>query len=114
MFKSCKTQYPSKTPYTTLVNNIKYLENQISTQLALFFAAELALTGKSANRLARPSGASDAELGLILHCQSKEGDIGEFWDMENRTIQTLAEKGFSNIFVFGFDWHWRAEGNARS
>jgi len=34
--------------------------------------------------------------------------------VENRTIQTLAEKGFSNTFVFGFDWHWRAEGDARS
>jgi len=42
--------------------------DKISTQLAFFFAAELALTGESANRLARPSGPSDAELGLILLC----------------------------------------------
>lgn len=113
----------SATEFRTLLNflttppafhDVGYLENQISTQLASFFSAELALTGDSANRLASPSGPKDAELGLILHCQSKEGDVGEFWDKENRTIQALAEKGFSDKFVFGFDWHWRAEHDARS
>jgi hypothetical protein len=62
----------------------------------------------------RPSGPKHAELGLILHCQSKKGDIGEFWDKESRTILLLAEKGFNNSLVFGFDWHWRAEHSARA
>ena len=96
------------------VHDIGDLEIQISSRLASFFDAEVALTGEAASRLGRPSGPKNAELGLILHCQSKKGDIGEFWDKESRTILLLAEKGFNNSFAFGFDWHWRAEHSARA
>ena len=65
------------------------------------------------NRLGAPSGPEHAEMGLVMHCQSKEGEVGELWDIESRSIQTLAEKGLSNDCVFGFDWHWQGETYAR-
>ncbi|RYO94012.1 hypothetical protein DL762_000760 [Monosporascus cannonballus] len=51
----------------------------------------------------------DAELGIILHCQSKEGDASVFGDEDNQTIQLLKKKGFSEQFDFCYDWHWRSE-----
>jgi len=48
-----------------------------------------------------------------MHCQSKEGEIGEFGDFESRSIQTSTEKGLSKDSMFGFDWHWRGETSAR-
>jgi hypothetical protein len=63
--------------------------------------------------MAAPSGPEDAELGIIMHYQSKERHIGSFWDYESPTIQALTAKGLSSEFVYGFDWHWRAEESAR-
>jgi len=48
-----------------------------------------------------------------MHCQLKEGEIGPFWDIESLNIQILAQKGLGVEFMFGFDWHWRAETSAR-
>lgn len=47
-----------------------------------------------------------------MHCQSKKGEIGPFWDLESPSIQSLAQKGLGIEFMFGFDWHWRAETSA--
>lgn len=44
-----------------------------------------------------------------MHCQSKEGEIRESWDIESRSIQTLAAKGLSIDFMFGFDWMARGD-----
>lgn len=48
-----------------------------------------------------------------MHCQSKEGAIGECWDIDSVSIQALSQKGLSLNFVFSYDWHWRAEASAR-
>ena len=48
-----------------------------------------------------------------MHYQSKEGEIKEFWDDENRSIQTLAKQGLSKECIYGFNWRWRAETSAR-
>jgi hypothetical protein len=72
----------------------------------------LKLSGGSRDRLTRPSGLENADLGLVLHVASKEDEIEDFWDVESRTIQLLIQKGVGDQddFVFAFDWHWRAEG----
>jgi len=85
----------------------------VRSRLDAFYQAEVAATGEPRERLAAPSGPEDAELGIILHCQSKEGHIGKFWDYESPSIQALTAKGLSSEFVYGFDWHWRAEESAR-
>ena len=85
----------------------------ILARLQIFFAAEILESGEPMNRLGAPSGPENTEMGLVMHCQSKEGEVGEFFDIESRSIQTLAEKGLSNDYVFGFDWHWRGETSAR-
>jgi len=82
-------------------------------KLDAFYIAEVQESSEPRNRLARPSGPENADLGLIMHCQSKEGEIGPFWDIESPSIQSLAQKGLSVEFMFGFDWHWRAETSAR-
>lgn len=56
-----------------------------------------------------PSGPENVQLGLVKHCQSKEGEIGEFWDIESWSIQILAEKGSSKELMLGFGWKWRGE-----
>ena len=33
---------------------------------------------------------------------------GPFWDPSSPSIQVLKDKGFSDDFTLGFDWHWRA------
>lgn len=70
-----------------------------------FCQAEIAMTGEPRDRLVAPSGPEDAALGIILHCQSKEGHVGEFWDTESPIIQALIAKGLNSEFVYGFDWH---------
>ena len=82
-------------------------------RLRIFHAAGLLESGEPWNKLVGPSGPEKAQLGLVMHCQSKEGGIRDFWDIESRSIQTLAEKGRSEEFMFSFDWHWRAEIPAR-
>ena len=44
-----------------------------------------------------------------MHQQSKEGDVGELWDDENKSIQLLAKKGLSKDFIYAVEWHWRAK-----
>ncbi|KAJ9639175.1 hypothetical protein H2204_003785 [Knufia peltigerae] len=85
----------------------------IRAKIDAFHEDEIAMSGGSRERLAYPSGSEDAEFGVILHCQSTKGHVGEFWDPENRTIQLLIEKGLSPEFIYGFDWHWRAEESMR-
>jgi hypothetical protein len=82
-------------------------------KLDAFYIAEVQESNEPRNRLAAPSGPENADLGLIMHCQSKEGEIGPFWDLESPSIQSLAQKGLGVEFMFGFDWHWRAETSAR-
>jgi len=60
-----------------------------------------------------PSGRVDAELIIILHCQtgdtSAAADFQPFWDTTSYTIRTLEAKGHDTDFLFGYDWHWRKE-----
>ena len=78
------------------------LHDTILAKLQIFFAAEILESVEPMNRLGAPSGPENAEM-LVMHCHSKEGEVGEFWDIKSRSIQTLAEKGLSNDCVFGFD-----------
>lgn len=74
-----------------------------------FYSLEIQESSEPLNRLAQPSGPLGASLGLIMHCQTKKGPACPSWDMKSPTIQALATKGVSDAFMFGFDWHWRAE-----
>ena len=89
------------------------LHDTILAKLQIFCAAEILESGEPMNKLGAPSGPENAEMGLVMHCQSKEGEVGEFWDIQSRSIRTLAEKVLSNDYVFGFDWNWRGETSAR-
>jgi hypothetical protein len=75
----------------------------VLSRLDAFYQAEVAATGEPRERLAAPSGPEDAELGIIMHYQSKEGHIGSLWNYESPTIQALIAKGLSSEFVYGFD-----------
>ncbi|KAL8732073.1 MAG: hypothetical protein Q9166_003027 [cf. Caloplaca sp. 2 TL-2023] len=81
----------------------EHLHNKLQAKLRAFRAAEIQESGESLNRLAAPSRPEGALLGLVMHCQSKEGEIRGFWDIENRSIQIQAKKGLSKEFVYGFD-----------
>ena len=75
------------------------IHQQISAKVQRSHTAEMLESGQPANKLARPSGPENAAVGLVMHCQSTEGVIGPFWDLESRSIQALAEKGLSDRFV---------------
>lgn len=96
-------------PSSASAIEIKLLVDQ---ELERFYMAEIAESGQPRNRLARPSGPVDAEVGIMLHCQSRDGEIGEFWDQGSKTVQILAEKGISPDYVYCFDWHFRADETA--
>ena len=93
--------------------SLEDLHRQVLEKFRIFYAAGLLECGEPSDRLAAPSGPENARLGRVMHCQSKEGEIREFWDVERRSIQTLAGQCLSKDFVFGFDWHWRCETSAR-
>ncbi|CAD6575372.1 MAG: hypothetical protein ASARMPRED_007205 [Alectoria sarmentosa] len=72
--------------------NLEELHRQVLEQFRTFYAAEILESGEPSDRLAAPSGPEIAQLGFVMHCQSQEGEIGELWDIESCSIQTLAEK----------------------
>jgi len=78
--------------------------------LNIFHSTEVEISGEGRDRLARPGGPADANLGLILHVQSEDDVLGGFWDSRSATISLLHEKGIHETFAFGYDWHWRAQG----
>ena len=105
----------SQNELTQFINFFLYPEVEASDEIVQrfhelkqeFYSLEIQESSERLDRLAQPSGPLDASLGLIMHCQSKEGPGGPFWDMKSPTIQALATKGVSDAFAFGFDWHWR-------
>jgi hypothetical protein len=78
----------------------KALQTSLNARLEQFYAAEVQESGQEKSRLAGPSGPAHAELGIILHCQTKDGEVGPFWDEENPSIQLLVKKGLSSQFAF--------------
>jgi hypothetical protein len=106
-------QFLHASPETMASQSKDELHKTLLRRLNEFYAAEPRESGECASRLTKPSGPVDAELGIILHCQTKKGKVGCFWDQESPTIQALAKKGFSNQFAFCYDWHWRAEETLR-
>jgi len=82
---------------------------ELTERLENFYSTEVQVSGKGCDKLASPGGPADADLGIILHLQSEEDAIGNFWDPRSATIRLLEEKGISDEFTFGYDWHWRAE-----
>lgn len=85
------------------------LNQKLTERLEDFYSTEVQVSGQARDRLASPGGPEDADLGLILHLQSEEDVIGNFWDPRSATIRLLEEKGVRDEFTFGYDWHWRAE-----
>ena len=85
-----------------------HLHQFVNQRVQRFYGEEVSLSGNSRERLAAPSGPPDAELGILMHCQTKDGQIGPFWDVQNQSISALHQKGLSPDFAFGFDLHWRA------
>lgn len=100
-----------KKPVSLSSTQHKQLIGEIDRRLHDFYAAETSISGQDKSRLCVPSGKEDAELMIILHCQTKGLLLptGNFWDMTSFTIQLLASKGYSTKFLYGYDWHWRAE-----
>ena len=79
----------------------------IARRLQVFYEEEVQESGESRDELADPSGPEDADLGHIMHCQSKDGELGPFWDVGNASIQALAVNGLSEEFIFSYDQCWQ-------
>lgn len=63
-----------------------HLSHLVDRRTLRFYEEETSLTNGSRDRLAAPSGQPIAELGLLMHCQTKHGKVGEFWDEDSQTI----------------------------
>lgn len=98
-------------PLAPDAGHLKILKGE---KLREFYAAETRTSGESDARLADSSGPENALLGIILHVQSEDDTIGEFWDMRSATIGLIEEKGIDPDFAFGYDWHWRANDSFHS
>lgn len=91
------------------------LRSLLLKEIGEFNAQELEESLGEPGYLANPAGPKDSDIGLILHISSKENEIrfGTFWNKENSTIALLQQQGLDEQFVYGFDWHWRAESTWR-
>ncbi|KAK6513418.1 hypothetical protein TWF281_005044 [Arthrobotrys megalospora] len=85
------------------------LKLELEKRIEKFIEDETKVSMGPRERLGYPSGPEDADIGVILHLQTEEDTIGPFWDKRSATIQLLQQKGFADDFMFGYDWHWRAE-----
>ncbi|KAF9892888.1 hypothetical protein FE257_000478 [Aspergillus nanangensis] len=106
-----------------LVQLIKFLENPkanydyldkepqdlLRERLQVFYEMETQYSGLSTDRLSIPGGPEDADLCIVLHIATGKHTSRDFWDPKSATISLLQEKGLTEEFVFGYDWHWRAE-----
>lgn len=80
------------------------LREQLAQQLEEFYAAEIGESGLDRTRLRTPAGPINADFGLVLHMQLKEGSACKpFWDMDNTTICMLDLKSVSENFTFSFN-----------
>lgn len=100
-----------KNPDSLSTDRQEQLHMKIDTMLQNFYMNEISTSGWVRNRLCAPSGKEDAELVIVLHCQTRNGSspAAAFWDTKTFTIRTLASKGYRTDFLYGFDWHWQAE-----
>lgn len=57
-----------------------------------FYDAEILESGEPLNRLGAPPGPENVEMGLVMHCQSKEGEVGEFWYRKQEHSDTDRER----------------------
>ncbi|KAI0010777.1 hypothetical protein F4779DRAFT_273978 [Xylariaceae sp. FL0662B] len=76
-----------------------------SENLDKFYTDETRTLGEAVSHLTKPSRPVDAEVPIILYCQTKEGGICAFHDEDSQTIQLQ--------FAFRYDWHRRGEDNFR-
>ena len=60
-------------------------------------------SGEDRNQLARPSDPEYADLGRITPCQTRNREVGHFWDIASIQIQALATEGLSDDFTVCFD-----------
>jgi len=84
------------------VQNMELLEQLLARKLEQFHSTEVGISGEGRDRLARPGGPADANLGLILHVQSEDDVLGGFWDSRSATISLLLGKGIHETFAFGY------------
>lgn len=87
------------------------LRQVVKDMIQRFYNEEVSTSKWDTDRFCIPSGREDAELMLILHCQTKKATlpVRDFWDLSTFTIQKLGAKGYDPDFCYGYDWHWRAE-----
>jgi hypothetical protein len=88
-----------KAPKAGWSHTKEQLHQELTERLEDFYSTEVQVSGGSRDRLASPGGPEDADLGIILHLQSEEDAIGNFWDPRSATIRLLEEKGISDEFT---------------
>ncbi|KAF2427845.1 hypothetical protein EJ08DRAFT_699381 [Tothia fuscella] len=65
------------------------LNSLVDKEPEKFYIAEMQGSGQSRTRLTRPSSPVKIEVRIMLHCHSKEGDIGDFWDAKSKTVKKV-------------------------
>jgi hypothetical protein len=61
-------------------HDIMDLQRLLTDEIEHFCTQETDFTKEDIHGIAQPAGKSDCDLGLILHCQSREGGVIKFWD----------------------------------
>ena len=92
-----------RAPKASWSHTSEQLNQELTERLEDFYSTEVQVSGQGRNRLTSPGGPEDADLGLILHLQSEDDVVGDFWDPRSATIRLLEEKGVSGEFAFGYD-----------
>jgi hypothetical protein len=70
------------------------LHKEIDNKVQEFYADETSISERDRRRLCAPSGKEDAELVIILHCQTRNGalPVGVFWDTTTFTFKLWQPK----------------------
>ena len=90
-----------KSPIAAKKDTREQLRVRVTERLEDFYSRETTrLSDETRERL----GPEDANLGLIIHLQTKKIGWGCFWDPESRTNALLNQKGIRGEFAYGYDW----------
>jgi hypothetical protein len=98
-----------ESPKVVFNGDLQQLQPKLTAALEEFYSNETVISDHDREGLGRTGGPSDADIGVVLHLETKGLGYGKFFDRDNATIGLLQDKGIRPEFTFSFDWHWRGE-----
>ncbi|OJZ91757.1 hypothetical protein ASPFODRAFT_27617 [Aspergillus luchuensis CBS 106.47] len=98
-----------RNPQASMTYSQEQMQAKLMQRLEEFYSMDQQLSHQNCDGLSIPGGPVTADLGIALHLATGRDISRNFWDKRSASISLLQEKGISEQFAFGYDWHWRSE-----